>query len=59
MNKSEEIKTVAISLSSELLRHARDLRKNLTDAEKLLWQIVRNLKLNNWKSGGNILCLKE
>ena len=50
--------TVETGRPSELLRNARRLRKNQTDAEHLMWQALRNRseglrtpseKLNNWK----------
>ncbi|MDH5767328.1 MAG: endonuclease domain-containing protein [Gammaproteobacteria bacterium] len=33
----------------DILTKARDLRKNLTDAEKILWQKLRNRQLNGYK----------
>ena len=41
--------TVETGVPSELLRNARRLRKNQTDAECLLWQALGNRKLNNLK----------
>ena len=41
--------TVETGLPPKLLKNARELRKNQTDAEELLWQLLRNRKLNNWK----------
>lgn len=41
--------TVETGLPPQLLKNARELRKNQTDAEELLWQQLRNRKLNNWK----------
>ncbi|MBA4381668.1 MAG: ATP-dependent helicase, partial [Sideroxydans sp.] len=36
------------ALSEELLTHARELRKNATDAENLLWQILRRNQLHGF-----------
>lgn len=36
-------------LPEQLLKNARALRKNQTDAETLLWQLLRNRQLNNFK----------
>jgi very-short-patch-repair endonuclease len=36
-------------LPPALLARARELRENATDAEKLLWQLLRNRQLNGWK----------
>ena len=47
--EGQGVRTVETGLPRELLMHARELRKNLTVAEELLWQILRNRKLNNWK----------
>ncbi|MBN1416661.1 MAG: endonuclease domain-containing protein [Bacteroidales bacterium] len=44
-----EINTVETNLPAKLLEHARNLRKDLTDAEELLWQLIRNRQLSNWK----------
>jgi very-short-patch-repair endonuclease len=41
--------TVGTQIPTELLRNARKLRKNQTDAEHLLWEAIRNRKLNKWK----------
>ncbi len=49
MNDKENIETVETGIRTELLKHARELRKNLTDAEELLWRRLRNRKLNHWK----------
>ena len=38
----------------ELLRIARDFRRNITIAEKILWQHLRNRKLTDSFSGGSI-----
>ncbi|MEJ5303472.1 MAG: N-6 DNA methylase [Bacteroidales bacterium] len=46
---SEPIITVEHQLPKQLLANARELRKNQTDAEELLWQLLRNRKLNNLK----------
>ncbi len=35
--------------SPEILRFARELRNNLTDAESILWQEIRNRKLAGYK----------
>ena len=35
--------------SPEIMRIARELRKNLTEAEKILWQELRNRKLGGFK----------
>ncbi|MFA6121428.1 MAG: ATP-dependent RNA helicase HrpA [Sideroxydans sp.] len=37
-----------VALSEELLTHARELRKNATDAENLLWQILRRNQLHGF-----------
>ncbi len=42
-------KTVEIHLPPLLLEHARELRKNKTEAEDMLWQLIRNRQLNNMK----------
>jgi very-short-patch-repair endonuclease len=44
-----KVTTVEVGLPRELLAHAREMRKNQTDAEELLWQLLRNRKLNDWK----------
>jgi hypothetical protein len=41
--------TVETGIPSNLLTNARQLRKNQTKAERVLWQAIRNRKLNNWK----------
>jgi len=41
--------TVEHQLPKQLLENARELRKNQTDAEELLWQLLRNRQLNNLK----------
>ena len=41
--------TVETGVPTELLKNARRLRKNQTDAEHIMWQALRNRKLNNWK----------
>ena len=38
-----------VRLSEETLRRARELRKNCTDAEQFLWQILRDRQLNGLK----------
>lgn len=38
-----------VRLSEEMLRRARELRKNCTDAEQFLWQILRDRQLNGLK----------
>lgn len=43
------IVTVEQQLPKQLLENARELRKNLTEAEELLWQLLRNRQLNNLK----------
>ena len=45
----EGLRTVETHLPPPLLQNARELRKNQTKAEKLLWELLRNRKLNNWK----------
>ncbi|MDR1761085.1 MAG: DUF559 domain-containing protein [Bacteroidales bacterium] len=45
----EVSRTVEVQLPPQLLANARDLRKNQTEAEKFLWQILRNRQLNNLK----------
>ncbi len=44
-----KVTTVELGLPRELLAHAREMRKNQTNAEELLWQLLRNRKLNDWK----------
>ena len=41
--------TVETGLPPELLKNARRLRKNQTEAEHIMWKALRNRKLNNWK----------
>ena len=36
-------------LPPALLARARELRQDATDAEKLLWQLLRNRQLDGWK----------
>ncbi len=36
-------------LPPELLARVRQLRQNATDAESLLWQLLRNRQLDGWK----------
>jgi len=43
------VETIEHGLPPELLANARALRKCQTDAEALLWQLVRNRQLRNWK----------
>src|SRR5258706_402083 len=43
------VETIEHGLPAELLASARKLRKCQTDAEALLWQLVRNRQLRNWK----------
>ena len=47
----EDFATLGVTapVPPELLHFARELRKNQTPAEELLWQLLRNRKLNNWK----------
>jgi len=45
----EGLRTVETQIPSQLLANARELRKNQTDAEELLWQLLRNRQLNNLK----------
>ncbi len=49
MNDKEIIVTVEAGIRKELLKNTRELRKCLTDAEKLLWKLLRNRRLNHWK----------
>ncbi|MEO5675834.1 MAG: DUF559 domain-containing protein [Chitinophagales bacterium] len=44
-----ESPTVFVNLPPQLLANARALRKNKTDAENLLWQLLRNRQLNGFK----------
>ena len=43
------LKSPFISVSTDLLKKARELRQNLTKAEEFLWEILRNRQLNNLK----------
>jgi very-short-patch-repair endonuclease len=43
------IVTAGTGNPSGLLRNARNLRKNQTEAERLLWEVIRNRRLNQWK----------
>ena len=43
------VRTVEVNLPPSLLENARTLRKNQTDAEELMWQLLRNRQLNNLK----------
>jgi type I restriction-modification system DNA methylase subunit len=45
----EGLVTVETQIPSQLLANARELRKNQTEAEELLWQLLRNRQLNNLK----------
>ncbi|OIO07281.1 hypothetical protein CO115_01015 [Candidatus Falkowbacteria bacterium CG_4_9_14_3_um_filter_36_9] len=36
-------------INSKVVKVAKELRKNMTEAEKILWQILRNRQLNNIK----------
>lgn len=45
----EKIQTVFTQIPKSLLDNARELRKNQTKPEELLWQLLRNRKLNNLK----------
>lgn len=45
----EGLVTVETQIPSQLLANARELRKNHTEAEELLWQLLRNRQLNNLK----------
>lgn len=42
-------RTVEVHLPPQLLENAREMRKNQTDAEEMLWQLLRNRQLNNLK----------
>lgn len=44
-----EEQSVGKKLPAYLLEHARSLRKNQTDAESLLWQLLRDRQLNQCK----------
>jgi type I restriction enzyme M protein len=44
-----DIRTVEHQIPKQLLENARELRKNQTEAEELLWQLLRNRQLNNLK----------
>jgi type I restriction-modification system DNA methylase subunit len=46
---SESIITVEHQLPKQLLENVRELRKNQTEAEELLWQLLRNRQLNGLK----------
>ena len=45
----EGLVTVETDLPKQLLKNARELRKNQTEAEELLWQLLRNRQVNNLK----------
>ncbi|MDR0828744.1 MAG: endonuclease domain-containing protein [Prevotellaceae bacterium] len=45
----EDIKTVETNLPRYLLEYAREQRKSQTTAEELLWQVLRNKKVNQLK----------
>ena len=47
--EEEKVNTVETQLPTQLLANARELRKNQTDAEELLWQLLRRRQLNNLK----------
>lgn len=47
--KGEGWCTVEVQLPPQLLANARELRKNQTDAEDMLWQLLRNRQLGNLK----------
>ena len=38
-----------IGAHKSTMQNAHDLRMDLTEAEKILWEALRNRKLNNWK----------
>ena len=42
-------RTVEVQLPPQLLVNAREMRKNQTDAEEMLWQLIRNRQLGNLK----------
>ncbi|GAB1431114.1 hypothetical protein MASR2M18_19480 [Ignavibacteria bacterium] len=46
---SKDIVTVETQIPKQLLENARELRKNQTEAEELLWQLLRNRQVNNLK----------
>ena len=48
-SQGKGVETVEHGLPAELLASARKPRKCQTDAEALLWQLVRNRQLKNWK----------
>src|SRR4030095_9375847 len=48
-NEENESPTVFVDLPPQLLANARALRKNKTDTEELLWQLLRNRQLNGFK----------
>lgn len=37
------------AVSTDLLKKARDLRKNLTNSEEILWELLRNRQIDNLK----------
>jgi tRNA modification GTPase len=43
------IRTVEVNLPPSLLENARNLRKTMTDAEELLWQLLRKRQLKGYK----------
>jgi type I restriction-modification system DNA methylase subunit len=45
----EGLVTVETQIPAQLLANAKKLRKNQTEAEDLLWQLLRNRQLNNLK----------
>jgi len=49
VERGEGAVTVETGIPLQLLRDARRLRKNQTDAERLMWKALRNRKLNDWK----------
>jgi urocanate hydratase len=49
LKESREMPLVEHLIHSKLLEYARELRKNQTDAEEFLWQLLRNRQLNNLK----------
>jgi very-short-patch-repair endonuclease len=49
LQHGEGIVTVEVQLPPYLLAFARELRQRLTEAEKLLWQLLRNRRINNLK----------
>ena len=48
-SQGDGVETIEHGLPAELLARACKLRKCQTDAEALLWQLVRNRQLKNWK----------